>query len=101
MTDAAASAWASDLVDALKPLDIRERPSLADGLDRDWRALADKPEPVLALVGDYNAGKTSLLRRILAEAGDAVPPELTVSAQPETFEVHEVRSMGCIWVDMP
>lgn len=42
--------------------------------------------PPLVLIGDYNSGKTSLVKRLLAEADESVPASLVVRANPTTSE---------------
>jgi GTPase Era involved in 16S rRNA processing len=42
--------------------------------------------PVIALVGDYGSGKSSLIARLLAEDGRECPSSLVVSGAPETSE---------------
>lgn len=42
--------------------------------------------PPLVLIGDYNSGKTSLVKRLLAEAGEPVPASLVVRANRTTRE---------------
>lgn len=50
-------------------------------------ALVDsEARPPLVLIGDYNSGKTSLVKRLLAEAGEPVPASLVVRANPTTSE---------------
>ena len=57
--------------------------------------------PVVSVFGAYDAGKSTLLKRLLVEAGAAVPPWLTVSARRETFEVNAVEAFGCMLRDTP
>lgn len=66
-----------------------------------WDQFAGRPLPVVTIFGSYDAGKTSLLRRLLIDAGDPVPGWLTISARHETFEVNEVQLGGCIVRDTP
>ena len=40
--------------------------------------------PAVVVIGDYSAGKTSLIKRLLAEAGAPTPPDLHVAAGPAT-----------------
>lgn len=44
--------------------------------------MTERPEVVV--MGDYSAGKTSLIKRLLAEAGAPIPPDLHVAAGPAT-----------------
>lgn len=65
------------------------------------RALAADPRPRLVLVGDYSAGKSSLIKRLLVEAGTPVPPELTIGAGPTTTRVQEYEWRGMLLIDTP
>lgn len=58
-------------------------------------------KPVIALFGAYDAGKSTLLKRVLVEAGVSIPAWLTVSARRETFESNDVEAFGCILRDTP
>jgi len=40
--------------------------------------------PRIVFLGDYSTGKSSLIKRLLADAGIAIPPTLTVAGRPET-----------------
>lgn len=55
----------------------------------------------VALVGDYNSGKSSLVKRLLVEAGLPVPPDLVVGAKPTTDEAHPHDLNGLILIDTP
>lgn len=57
--------------------------------------------PVVALFGAYDAGKSTLVKRLLVEAEAPVPSWLTVSARRETFEMNDVEAFGCILRDTP
>jgi predicted GTPase len=63
--------------------------------------LAADPRLRIAVIGDYNAGKTSLLRRLFAEAGLPVPAGLTVDSVPETAEVHAYPWADVLLLDTP
>lgn len=65
------------------------------------RGTAEDEVPVVVLAGAYNTGKTSLLRRLLADDGQAVPDWARVSAREETATVNEVQLLGCRLVDTP
>jgi predicted GTPase len=62
------------------------------------RELAKLDHPLLVLAGDYNVGKTSLIRRLLAEAGKPVPDSLEVRADPTTRNAtsHDLGSFRLI-----
>lgn len=65
------------------------------------RTLALLDHPLLVLAGDYNVGKTSLIRRLLAEAGKPIPDSLEVRADPTTRTATE-HDLGGLWlVDTP
>ena len=67
----------------------------------EMRELAMLDRPAIYLVGDYNAGKTSFIRRLLAEAGVYVPDCLAVRAGPTTSEVMRYDWKGAWLVDTP
>lgn len=48
--------------------------------------------PEVHFVGDYNAGKSSLIRRLLIEDEQPIPPQLQISARPTT-----ARTCGYYW----
>ena len=66
-----------------------------------WTRHAAHARPVVTLVGAYNTGKTTLVRRLLEEDEQAIPGWATVSARPETFTSHEVDVLGCTLRDTP
>lgn len=66
-----------------------------------WATFALDGNPVATLFGAYDTGKSSIVRRLLVEASEAVPEWLTVSARHETFEPHDVRIGGCVVRDTP
>lgn len=74
---------------------------LAGPVLTELRALEARGRPRLHLVGDYNAGKSSFIKRLLLDAGQPVPPELRVRANPTTDREH-VHEWGAIdLVDTP
>lgn len=56
---------------------------------------------VITVFGSYDTGKSSLIRRILVDAGTPVPGWLTISGRHETFEVNGVECEGCLMRDTP
>jgi len=70
-------------------------------LAADWQAEGTSRMPVVTVFGVYDAGKSSLLKRLLVEAGQMVPSWLTISARRETFEIGEVDAWGCTFRDTP
>ncbi|KHD77623.1 hypothetical protein MB27_10950 [Actinoplanes utahensis] len=75
--------------------------SLAERYTGEWDRFARHDRPVVTLFGSYDTGKSSLLRRLLVDAGAEVPGWLTISARHETFEVGEVELGGCVVRDTP
>lgn len=88
---AAARRW----LDALPGRQIGER------VQQRWQQFGEIDVPVVTVYGSYDTGKSSLIRRILIELGQAVPAWLTISARHETFEVNEIRAGGCLLRDTP
>lgn len=66
-----------------------------------WDDYAAQPEVVALLYGPYNAGKSTLLKRLLVEDGTPVPDWLTITGHPETFEVGTIASNGIRYIDTP
>lgn len=66
-----------------------------EALEEAWRQHQARAKPVALLFGAYDAGKSSLLKRLLFEDGVSVPSEITVSGRRETFSVDEVE--GTLW----
>ncbi|WP_430785108.1 GTPase domain-containing protein [Actinoplanes sp. G11-F43] len=75
--------------------------SLAGRYGAAWDAFQQLDKPVVTLFGSYDTGKSSLLRRLIADAGGTAPAWLTISARHETFEVNGVEIRGCIVRDTP
>lgn len=46
--------------------------------------LADRARPILAIAGDYSSGKSTFVKRLLAEAGQKIPATLAVGGAPKT-----------------
>ena len=76
-------------------------PGGGEEIERDFVAHASRPLPVVTVVGAYDSGKSSLIKRALVDDGRDVPPWLTVSARRETFEVRESEAFGCTLRDTP
>lgn len=70
-------------------------------LDARWAEFAQMESPVATLFGAFDTGKSSILRRILVDAGQAIPEWLTVSARHETFDDHVVDVSGVSIRDTP
>ncbi|WP_301851171.1 GTPase [Rhodococcus pyridinivorans] len=66
-----------------------------------WNDFNVLDRPVITVFGSYDTGKSSLIRRILVDAGSAVPDWLTISGRHETFDVNGVECEGCLLRDTP
>ncbi|MFB7213356.1 GTPase [Streptomyces sp. NPDC056255] len=69
--------WRDDLEDA-----ARRDPALFDIARTFWRV--DGARPALAVLGDYNSGKSSLIRRIMVEGGRQPHAAFDIRALPAT-----------------
>lgn len=65
------------------------------------QVLLEKGKPRLQLCGDYNAGKTSFIKRLLIDVGEPIPETLEVQARPTTSQVTEYEWEGILLVDSP
>ena len=63
--------------------------------------IADTGRPRIHLVGDYSAGKTSFIKRLLIDAGSRVPDTLEVRADPTTDTSCEYDWDGITVIDNP
>jgi hypothetical protein len=75
--------------------------SAVDQLEARWNQHRQRPRPVAAIFGAYDAGKSSLLKRLLFEDGAKIPDWLTVSSRRETFSVDEADGGTWIFRDSP
>ncbi|MFB7947278.1 GTPase domain-containing protein [Kitasatospora phosalacinea] len=66
-----------------------------------WERFEPAPDVRVTVYGPYDAGKSSLIRRLLAEDATEPPDWLTVSARRETFAVDHVRSADVEYADTP
>lgn len=57
--------------------------------------------PVVVVLGDYSAGKTSLIKRLLAEVDAPTPPDLHVAAGPATAATRSYAFGSLDLVDVP
>lgn len=71
------------------------------GLDTQWEDFASTSQPVVTLFGAYDTGKSSILRRLLVDAGQPIPDWLGVSARHETAVSSLVEVSGCLLRDTP
>lgn len=91
----AARAWHARI-----DMDLRRNPRALPVL-AELRALALDGRPRINLIGTYNAGKTSFIRRLLSCSGQALPEGLEVRANPTTSEIREIEWEGMLLVDTP
>ncbi|MEC5175990.1 hypothetical protein RCH16_000989 [Cryobacterium sp. MP_M5] len=70
-------------------------------LSVEWAEFAGRRQPVLTLFGAFDTGKSSILRRLLVEAGQPLPEWLTISARHETFAENLIEVDGCLVRDTP
>jgi hypothetical protein len=66
-----------------------------------WDRFAAHPQVVVTVYGPVKAGKSSLVKRLLVEAGVPVPLWVTISGRPETFVAGEVACGDLVLVDTP
>ena len=66
-----------------------------------WDEFQDLETLEVVVFGAYDAGKSSLLKRLLVDWGTTVPDWLTVSGRRETFEPKRVAANGFGFVDTP
>ena len=65
------------------------------------QVIADSGRPRIHLVGDYSAGKTSFIKRLLIDTASPVPETLEVRANPTTDTPREYDWDGITLVDNP
>lgn len=64
-------------------------------------AIATDGKPHIYLCGDYNSGKSSFIKRLLADNGQNIPEHLEVSSLPETQTVQKFEWNGANLFDCP
>jgi hypothetical protein len=89
--------WSADVRAAIR----RVAGPWVDSAEQEWDRHAGTELVHVTVHGAYNAGKSSLLKRILAEDDTPCPPWLVIGARPTTFEVQRVESGGLVWIDTP
>lgn len=67
----------------------------------EWEQFAAQPGVQITVHGGYDAGKTSMIKRLLVEDGTPLPDGLAVGAKPTSYAVQRIASDGIIWVDTP
>lgn len=66
-----------------------------------WQEHEARDAVEVTLIGPYSSGKSSLLRRLLADEGIDVPDWCTVSGRRETFELNEIVAGSVSFTDAP
>ena len=74
---------------------------LAQPALKELEAILVRGRPRIHLVGDYNAGKSSFIKRLLLDAGQAVPRDLRIRANPTTDKEHVYEWAKIDLVDTP
>jgi predicted GTPase len=90
--------WSTEACAAL------DNAELGDELERiqaAWTEHSAFQQPVVTFVGPYNAGKSSLIKRLLVDNNVAIPDWLGVSGRRETFVVNHESVLGCLLKDTP
>ncbi len=98
MTNSTLELWIKQILDYFRSLPDGGN---ADAIEKEWQQYKTLNEPVVTIYGPWNAGKSSLLKRLLIDDGKNVPEWLTVKANPTTFKNDEVSALGCIFRDTP
>jgi GTPase Era involved in 16S rRNA processing len=87
-------AWRDELEEA-----ARHDPALFDVVKTFWRV--DGARPVLAVLGDYNSGKSSLIRRIVVDDGRQPSTTFDIRASPATATASRYPLARVDLVDTP
>lgn len=66
-----------------------------------WNEFCQSPKPIVSIVGPYSAGKSSLIKRLLAQEECSIPDWLTISGRRETFELNQIELSQQILRDTP
>ncbi|GGV23982.1 hypothetical protein GCM10010182_52910 [Actinomadura cremea] len=93
-----AETWAHDLRAAVQAV-AGERWTAE--LNSRWAQIEARPVVGVALYGPYDAGKSTLLKRLLVAGGAEIPSWLGISARKETFQPREIRCGGLMFTDTP
>jgi hypothetical protein len=96
--DSRLDAWIHQVTDALSELVGQDE---AQARAARWRERAATNELSVMVFGPYDSGKTTLVKRLLTEAGVPVPEWLTVSGAPETTESRTVGCGDLAFIDTP
>lgn len=90
--------WRTNVLDHIERL---AGPTAKQQITEKWSEHAARERVEVTVLGPYSSGKSSLIRRLVVDAGVSVPPWLTVSARPETFELNEVAAGEVSFTDAP
>lgn len=90
--------WASQVEQQISDLVGDE---IADSVRSRWAEHAGREHVEVTLFGPFDSGKSSLLKRLLHEAGVETPDWLTVNARRETWKTNEVDADGITFTDTP
>ncbi|MEU8006746.1 GTPase [Catellatospora sp. NPDC049111] len=66
-----------------------------------WHAFNTDPRTKITMWGVFNSGKSSLIRRLLAEDGTPVPESVRAGADRTQYETHVVASGDVDYIDTP
>ncbi len=83
---------------------LEQLPGSSDVVARErqkWEVFEANAQVRIVIFGAYDAGKSSLLKRILVQSGVDIPSWLTVSSYHETFEVCQVDCGQLTFLDTP
>ena len=90
--------WSTE---ACAALDNAELGDELERIEAAWTEHAAIQQPVITFVGPYDAGKSSLIKRLLVDNNVAIPDWLGVSGRRETFVVNHESVLGCWLKDTP
>jgi len=63
--------------------------------------ILDEDKPRIHLIGDYNAGKSSFIKRLIIDEGASIPENLKIDAKPTTSTPQEYDWNGVKLIDSP
>ncbi len=90
--------WIAAIQDALRALG---GPRWSEPVAARWRDRAGQPAVYVTVYGPYDAGKTTLIKRLLVADATDTPEWLAVSGHPQTDACQQVESGGLVYVDTP
>jgi len=91
--------WTEELWDILS--EFPGTKNIVDEAKLQWDQFQKKENLRLVVFGPYDAGKSTLIKRLLVENGTDIPDWLLISGRRETFEVNNINSNGFEFVDTP